>query len=361
VNRLLTSRALLPIIGLAVAATPLSAQTGEPVIDPPAGSDATTTAAEPRTADTPADRFGFFEGGQLQVSTGTEDDALTLRVALPTGPSMSSRFAFSASTPLHGGDDALPASLDALANGTRATVSWGYFDLPIRRPDQTTEDIVREAKRKCIEEDPQPNRCNVSSYAVYHYKRDRRRDYLRGMGAGGTDVGVEASVGINDFEWTDPITFLPQKERHTDWGVAIHGTMFLGGLETAITGSAAYQRAFDAAEEQQLCPAGSTNPADCVTTRLAAPGRNENLLLSVGLRHRFLTPDATTARLAVAPIVTYDVIDDVWGVDVPVYFIPGANNTLTGGVRFGYRSDREKKFSVGVFLGTTFDFLGGGS
>ena len=358
---LLSACALLPLIGLAVAAEPLAAQTSPPVDNPQTESESPSPVAEERTSDTPADRFGYFEGGELQVSAGTDDDKVTFRVALPTGPSMSSRFAFSASTPLHGGDDALPASLDALANGTRATLSWGHFNLPIRRPDQTTEEIVRKAKQKCIEEDPQPNRCKVSSYAVYHYKRDSRRAYLKGMGAGGTDVGVEASVGINDFEWIDPITFLPQKKRHTDWGVAIHGTMFLGGLETAITGSAAYQRAFEAAEEQQLCPAGSTNAADCVTARLAAPGRNENLLLSVGLRHRFLTPDATSARLAVAPIVTYDVIDDVWGVDVPVYFVPGANNSLTGGVRFGYRSDRDKKFSIGVFLGTTFDFLGGGS
>jgi hypothetical protein len=46
---------------------------------------------------------------------------------------------------------------------------------------------------------------------------------------------------------------------------------------------------------------------------------------------------------------------------VPIYLVPGGNNALTGGVRLGYRSDREDDFSVSFFVGTTFNFFGRGS
>jgi hypothetical protein len=65
-------------------------------------------------------------------------------------------------------------------------------------------------------------------------------------------------------------------------------------------------------------------------------------------------------NFAVAPQVTYDVLDDVVGIDVPVYFLSNSEHGLTGGVRFGYRSDRDDHFSVGVFIGAAFNILGGG-
>jgi hypothetical protein len=37
----------------------------------------------PCETDVPADRFGFVAADQLQVSTGTDDNNLTFRVALP--------------------------------------------------------------------------------------------------------------------------------------------------------------------------------------------------------------------------------------------------------------------------------------
>jgi hypothetical protein len=180
------------------------------------------------------------------------------------------------------------------------------------------------------------------------------------MTAAVTDYGIDASLGINDFSWVDPVTLLPQQARHMDWSVAGHLTHYLRAQQTALTASISYQRAFEAADEQQICPAGTVAPSpQCITGRSAAPSRNENLLVAAGLRYRLAGRDGSLGRLAVAPLVTYDVIDDVWGVDVPVYLVPGENDSLTGGVRFGYRTDREERLSISVFVGTTFDFFGG--
>ena len=351
--------ALIPVIGLGLASAPAAAQEAAQTPAPAAA------APSQPPADGPADRFGDFRGGQVQVSTGTDDDNWTFRVALPDLPSTSSRFSLSASTPLHGGDKAMPASLDALANGSRVTLGWGYFDVPVSCPDETQVVWERQAKRRCWRaprraDNPDGTQCDVSSYAMRWYDTaNYRRNQRRYPGA--TDFGIDATVGINEFEWVDPVTFGRQTARHTDWSLAGHVVHYLTGDQMAITGSISYQRAYEAADEQQLCPPNPGNPpTGCITARGAAPKRNEHLVLSLGLRYR-LAQNVTLLNLAVAPQVNYDVSDDVWAVDVPVYFTPGANGSLTGGVRFGYRSDRENEFSVGAFVGTTFDIFGGGS
>lgn len=336
--------ALLSIGGNALTASPV------------AGQQAADTAIQPARANpAPVDRFGLFDGQQLEVSTGTDDDKLTFRAALPTGPAIMSRFSLSVSTPLHGGDQAMPASLDALANGSRVTLSWGYFGLPLPDPDPIAEGIANEAMRLCAADKPDERRCQQPHYAVVHYKPENYFQFRSHSIPGAWDFGLDATVGINDFEWVDPATLMSRKDRRTDWSAAGHFTYYFAGSMTAFTGSASYQRAYQAVDEQLLCPPAPANPATaCITARGAAPNRNENFLLSAGLRHRFVV-GGRLLPLAVAPLVTYDVIDDVFGVDVPIYFIPGANGGLTGGVRFGYRSDRDDRFSVGVFVGAAFN------
>ena len=193
-----------------------------------------------RQTDTPADRFGFVAGEQLQVTTGTEDDNLTFRIALPTGPAMASRFSLAVATPIHDDDQAKPASLDALANGTRITLSWGYFAVNVGRPGREAQDIERDAQARCRAEDENPDRCRNTGYAVYHYSRRDNPRYQRLIGTGATDFGIDATLGINDFEWIDPVTLLPQEARETDWSVTGHVAHFLSGSQTALTGSISY-------------------------------------------------------------------------------------------------------------------------
>lgn len=89
-----------------------------------------------RSIETPADRFGFGQGEQIQFSVGTEEQTVTFRAELPTGPATPWRFSLIGSAPLDNDDDAMPESLDALANGTRLTLRAGHFWLGAAAPSQ---------------------------------------------------------------------------------------------------------------------------------------------------------------------------------------------------------------------------------
>ena len=345
---------LLFVSGLALTVGPARSQQPDASAQPPQRPAAEVTPP-------PADRFGVFDGGQLQLESGTEDDKLTFRIGLPTGPALSSHFSASVSTPLQGDDETRPASLDALANGTRLTLSWGYFDVPTYDPDEKAVEIEQRAQEACANDDdePAPDRCRDTAYAVWNHARSDWLAYRRHSMSAATDFGFDATFGFNDFEWFDRASLLPREERRTDWSVAAHVARYLARSHTALTASVSYQRAFEAADEERVCPPDTTDPeADCPNLRTAGPTRNENLLLAVGVRHRFFRNDRLS-NLAIAPVATYDVIDDVVGVDVPIYYTPDDEGGLNGGIRLGYRSDREDEFSIAFFVGTTFDIFGG--
>jgi len=374
------------------------------------------TAAQPSTSDgagnvpvppneAPIDRFGPLSRRQVQITGGTEDGAASIALELrrwqlapqsvdgrralrrPTGT-----LNLIVSTPLNGADEAQPATLDGLANGTRATLrfgQWVSYTATETRPE--AQEIAERAVARCRAEETdryprirQALGATPSAEAVqavvkahedalkecddpaagpqvqidrYLTDRDVQRytHFIRPRGI--RQYGFELSVGRNNFEFVDPATLAEDSERHIQWSGRGFYTWYPGGSKTAISLSAGYERAYEAADEETFCPANPNNIViRCISARGAPPELNESLLLSLGVRHQ-VTHGGRLRNVAIAPLVTYDVLDDVWGVDVPVYFIPDGDNGLTGGIRFGYRSDRDSKFSVGIFVGAAFNFL----
>ena len=357
-----------------------AAQTGTPT-DPVAQA----------SSGAPLDRFGRVAPLEFQLSGGTEDGTASVGINLTELFTSSHRrgsavgvseqsLSFILSTPTTGDGDAAPATLDGLANGTRLTVRFGSFSLFARTTPapERSRVIVREARRRCeekIAEDLTRGRIgpdDVESRTadcirpaggpgnlVGEYYPEAVREYNGAMiPADAREWGFEASVGRDSFEYVDPNTLQEFDRRRTQWSAKAFYTQFIRRSPTAITFSAGYERAYEAADEAVFCPPNPSNtaPVRCVTAAGGPPELNESLLLSAGVRHRFVNGSGLSG-FAIAPLLTYDALDDVVGVDVPVYFVPNSDGGLTGGVRFGYRSDRESEFSVGIFIGAAFNIL----
>lgn len=322
-----------------------------------------------RAPDAPLERFGPIGGARLQLNAGTDDDNGTIALELPQGPSQEWRFGLILSAPLNDEDEAEPATLDGLAGGTNLTLRIGRFDIPAANPpDSRAREIEGEAIEECEQRRRNPAtgaasepvegcRTEPVSNVVARYTRDVREYNAHLLPYDATDYGFELSVGLRDFDFIDPVTLAEQEDRKTQWSAAAFYNRYLRGSKTAITVSAAYERSYEQADEEIFCPVPSgTDPVRCITARGAPPERDESLLLSAGVRHQFMR-GGRLIGLAVSPLLTYDVLDDVWGAEVPVYFLPNTEGGLTGGVRFGYRSDREDEFSVGIFIGAAFNVL----
>lgn len=349
----------------------------------------------------PADRSGKA-ATHVEVTAGTDDSSASLTIALLDQPASRLRdgdgiqdwrydqLSLTVSTPFDG-EDAAPATLDGLADGTKATLRWGRFQGSTRFGlAPTAAAIVAEAKDICIDKatdrhaiaiealGPAPSAdarenvearhrealtacdrpLNGSSGLVHDYLRDRYNEYLVAQVPGALlDWGIEGSIGYHKFDYVDPATLAPLDEEKIQAATKLFFAYYPSPLATAIIGSVGYELGYDAQDKVTLCPpASGPAPVACTTAAAGPPDRDESLLLSLGLKHRFYGRSGKLLNLAVSPLVTYDALDDVWGVDLPVYFFSDGKSGLNGGLRAGWRSD-DKDVAFGIFIGSSFNIF----
>lgn len=162
----------------------------------------------------------------------------------------------------------------------------------------------------------------------------------------GGDVGVERNL----FRYLERGTFDSKSENHQNWGAAGRIGFFSQALGFVI-GSYAHRRSFSAAgAPAEVClPIDGTTAFRCQSSIIGAPQRKTLKVGSVELRKFFASP------IAVTPSIQRDFENDVTAIDVPLYFLR-SDLKLTGGVRFGWRSDTED-VTVLVFVGTAIQLL----
>ena len=372
--------------------------------------DIVTTSSEAPAA--PIEQAGRLPGDRIQVDAGTGDGVASVSFSLLDRGARNQRSGSDViryhtdtvnlivSTPWDGDNDAQPATLDGLANGTKLTLRWGrHVGFLTANRTAAMRELEAEARGACRAEAEQAYQSQLAAAEaallddadpaalerrgqIIAAERDRKLDSCAfpagGWGnlindhlparspdyiamlrpRGSYEFGLEGSISRNGFEYVDVATLVESEETKVQWAGRAYFTYYPVRSPTAFTITAGYERAYEPADEAVFCPANPNNVViRCTTARAGAPELNESLLLSAGLRHRVTS--GVFSNVAIAPVFTYDVLDDVVGVDVPVYFVPNSDGGLTGGVRFGYRSDRENEFSVGIFIGAAFNVLGG--
>ena len=175
--------------------------------------------------------------------------------------------------------------------------------------------------------------------------------------------GVSALLGYENYDFLDRINFRVSDSGRFAYDGSIYGGVIGKKGNWSLRGTASYARGYQSPDNAELCRmVAASSDQECISGPDGTPIKKENAYLSGELRLLFpLGKDKTEGdgtikkapRFAIAPEVTYDVDQNEWAVDVPVYLHRDKKGILDGGVRFGYRSDM-KDFAVGVFIGVPF-------
>jgi hypothetical protein len=164
--------------------------------------------------------------------------------------------------------------------------------------------------------------------------------------------GANFSVGYDKFDYRDVITLAELSEKKVGYAAdAFLSYLFPTGT-TSVSAHVKYELGYSAGKKKILCPfnAGPA-PIQCFNDPASAPTKDKSVLAQFDLR-QYLGKGLGT-DFAIAPLITYDVSDDVLGVDIPVYLVSDGKFGLTGGIRAGWRSDT-KNVVAGVFVGKSF-------
>lgn len=351
---------------------------------PPARATAAASGAEtrpPSVPPAPIDRPLQPFGGAFQLSASNESSEVAIRIGTTLskpnlgggarGTATSDSLSLTASAPLDKktkrGD---LGTLDGFTNSSLLKLRWTRFMIPIANPraDPVARarelEIIETARRKCrADAAGKPAELAICNGAYDHafiekYASPELADefYALGFPAGASFAfGLEGSIGYRKFTYFDALSLAELSSEKVPLGAKGFVTWFPNASLTAVTGSLEYQRSFEDQRSAVLCPASDGAPVRCVNGPIGAPNRKNSLLGALELRKQFALKDFWIPAVGVSPQITYDLLQDKGGFDLPIYVVPDAKGNLLGGVRFGYRTDTDD-LAVGVFVGSAFSF-----
>jgi hypothetical protein len=165
---------------------------------------------------------------------------------------------------------------------------------------------------------------------------------------------VEARVGREVFEFSDPTTLDEDEEERTPVSVAASAGVYVpsGILNGLWSASLEGQRSYRAGQKTEICrPTAVASVIRCADETIGAPTESERVILTGGHRRRF------GSAVAIAPRIHYDLQNSELGVELPIYALRNADRGLTGGITLGWTTESEE-LAVQIFVGSIFGIFG---
>jgi hypothetical protein len=281
---------------------------------------------------------------QLVLQGTTGDRTATARFGLQVGSAL---FDVKLAGPVTDARATRLADLDGLRGSTSADLGlgWVFWD-PVADP-VVQQRICDEYRRSHPEAAPG----FVCAATSLPRGSPERRQFDRAV-AWGTPLVVRGRyrVGQRTYRFVDPGTLASASETHTNYSLSAAAgvlTHRLGLVAVAYR----YEESFDTGEGATLCaPFGATPALRCEEVDLGPPARRHANVLVAEVR-RFVGES-----LGLNPRLSYDATHEVWGLELPVYFLQDPELGLNGGLSLGWRSDDEV-WLLSVFVGAALGVL----
>lgn len=272
-------------------------------------------------------------------------------------------FGFDFSLPLGGKDDLTDkATLNGLSNGAAITGKLAFFGATAKDNMDSPAFLALHARAQanCLDEAQTDDDKKICD-------QEPRRDFTAKWG-GFSEISInrallspswslvlETSLGWNDFEYIVPLTLADQSINKFQYAFGATYTYYPSDAMSAFSFGAEYQQSYKAGDEKVICKPVVINPDnDCKNGVTSAPQRDRLLILKVESR-AVLPLGKGFGELGIAPIGSFDALDDDFGLELPLYWIPPGDSPVLPGIKIGYAS-KDKDVTLGVFLKTAFSF-----
>jgi hypothetical protein len=163
-------------------------------------------------------------------------------------------------------------------------------------------------------------------------------------------LGFAGAVGRETFKFRDPSTLAELEEEETPWSAGFYWARHRLSSGTLITARFDHKRLYEAAKEEIRC----ANPADqstCLKAPFGMPKKKDVDVVSVEVRKRL-------GDIGLSLTAGYDVGDENFAIDLPIYFIKDGQDGFNGGVRATWDS-KSNDAKVAFFMNKAFSFFGG--
>lgn len=146
-------------------------------------------------------------------------------------------------------------------------------------------------------------------------------------------LSLEAKVNYAEFEYFDATSLAKTSDKET--GVSVSATYaMLTASGNVVFGGARWERSYKSQDKVQQCVPGPAPGVEvCDTQPFGAPERQNKLVAYTEYRA------FVGGKYAISPRVSYDFDNSKLGIRIPVWLVPNAKGSLTGGLRFDWNND----------------------
>lgn len=175
-------------------------------------------------------------------------------------------------------------------------------------------------------------------------------------------LGIEVSGNQDNFSYLDTTAFSIESDSKFGYNAGIFGGILLANSPTSLSAGFNYSRRFKKQSDITLCQNISPTREQCLTAANGKPSVKKAAVFSLEARHAFGLNKGKPAQFAIAPEFAYDIKNEAYSIDVPLYFFPDDKNQLKGGIRATYTNERDAMkpgmrkddFTLGLFVGVPF-------
>jgi len=297
-------------------------------------------------------------GGRAEINAGQDSSSAAISIAHTISRPKTSRFdswSLIAKAPLNKNDkNTALATLDGFANAFSVSFKYTWF----YGNDRLTAVDTEKAQEICNEMTPnykatgktdEPE-CDMNNVKTHYKQRwDEFKLLYWDPNKKTTVWGIEATAGYQDFEYFSNEDSEATSTSKTPYGASIYLGRTIKNSSALIAAGIEYQRGYKHADEKTVCDEQEDNNLlSCETKPFGEPLENNKELVFIELRKLW-------KGIGLAPKLTYDLNEDNYGIDLPVYLLSDKKNALRGGVRLAWNN--QDHLQAGVFVGSSFSLF----
>jgi len=164
---------------------------------------------------------------------------------------------------------------------------------------------------------------------------------------------VNAKFGQDDFSYLEDVTLQSFNDTKSVYSLGAKYLRVKKDPEQSQFMSIGldYEHAFEQAQAMTKCRPDDSE--DCATGIFGPPAARDRFIANAKYHSTFTECAGSGCVLGYEINIHYDINDNVFGVDAPIYLFQNSDQNLTGGFRTGWRSDTEE-VELGFFVGTKF-------
>lgn len=166
--------------------------------------------------------------------------------------------------------------------------------------------------------------------------------------------GVTGKIGYQQFSFYDSSNLSKKMDQKGPTSASLFfGSTIDRELRAMLVAKFSYQNSYKDNKTGTLCPLPTTAPTKCISGPLGDPVHSIARIFS--LEGRYVAP-----TFDLDPVLSYDSVSGVKGLDVPIYFIGAGSSDsnkpvpFNAGVDLGWRTDTHG--SISIFFGAPFSF-----